>query len=74
MKFSDVPEASRFLDVDSIPVVMLPSGRCIAFEELGPDESREYPNESKAGLEGDSLSRDEFAAWLETGFNRFDCR
>ena len=74
MKLSEVPEGSRFLDVDSIPVVMLPGGRCIAFKTCGSDESRPYPNESKAGMEGDNLTREEFAAWLETGFNRFDRR
>lgn len=72
MKLSEVPEGSRFLDVDSIPVVMLPGGRCIAFRKSGDAESRPYPNEAKAGSEGDALSREEFAAWLASGFNRFD--
>lgn len=70
MKLSDVPAGASFLDVDSIPVVKLPSGECVAFESV--DESRPYPNARKAGLEGDSLSADEFRAWLLTGRNRFD--
>ena len=68
---SDVPAGSRYLDVDGIPVVLLPSGRCVAFSEL-TFESRTYPNEQKAGMEGDRLSSAEFAEWLRTGINRFD--
>jgi hypothetical protein len=74
MKLADVPDGARFLDVDSIPVVMLPDGSCVAFEKAGSAESRPYTNVSKAGVEGDDLSREEFAAWLESGFNRFDRR
>ena len=73
MKFVDVPAGSTYLDVDGIAVVLLVSGRCIAFN-VGPtadEESRPYPNEQKAGMDGDLLSRDEFADWLATGFNRF---
>lgn len=72
MKLADVPEGSRFLDVDSIPVVMLPDRTCVAFEKRGSAESRPYPNAAKAGVEGDDLPREEFTAWLETGSNRFD--
>jgi hypothetical protein len=72
MKLSEVPEGSRFLDVDSIPVVMLPDRTCIAFDPQGSAESRPYGSPAKAGVEGDDLSREEFAAWLEAGFNRFD--
>jgi hypothetical protein len=69
-----VPEGAKFLDVDSIPVVMLPGGRCVAFAKLGPPESRPYTNQSKAGSDGDPLTREEFADWLVIGFNRFDAR
>ena len=72
MKLSQVPKGSRFLDVDSIPVVMLPDRTCVAFETRGAPDSRPYGNESKAGRDGDDLSREEFAAWLESGVNRLD--
>jgi hypothetical protein len=74
MKLNELPAGSRFLDVDSIPVVMLPGGECIAFaagKGVGV-ESRAYPNKAKAGEEGDVISRDEFARWLATGRNHFD--
>ena len=73
MNLSEVPEGSRFLDVDSIPVVMLPTGRCIAFS-LNDGSSREYPNESKAGLEGDEMSAADFGAWVKAGFGVFPAR
>ena len=71
LNLSEVPAGSRYLDVDSIPVVLLPSGRCVAFDTRD-GSSYPYPNESKAGMEGDDLSADEFAEWLRTGVNRFD--
>jgi len=76
MNLVNLPPESEFLDVDGIAVVRLPDGSCLAFE-TGPGAdpaARPYPNERKAGMEGDSLSRAEFAAWLATGFNRFDVR
>ena len=74
MKLSDVPASARFLDVDGIPVVVLPDASCLAFSK-GSDESRPYPNSSQPGSDmGDRLSREEFSAWLRTGFNRFDVR
>lgn len=73
MKLHEVPADAKFLDVDSIPVVMLPGGECIAFHARGLDgESRPYPNKGKAGEEGDVISRDEFKNWLATGRNHFD--
>ena len=72
MKLSQVPDGSRILDVDSTPVVMLPDRTCVAFEKGGSAESRPYPNASKAGVEGDDLPREEFAAKLESGVNRLD--
>jgi hypothetical protein len=76
MKFADLPSEATFLDVDGIAVVRLPDRSLVAFETgKGLDiESRGYPNASKAGWEGDLLSRDEFSLWLVTGYNRFDVR
>ena len=71
MKLSEVPGTARFLDVDGIPVVVLPDASCVAFA-VGAPESRPYPNATKAGTDGDLLSRDEFESWLRTGRNRFD--
>ena len=74
MKLADIPSESEFLDVDGIAVVRLPDGSCVAFE-TGPGADpvgRAYPNEQKAGMDGDSLSLNEFATWLATGRNRFD--
>ena len=71
MKLSEVPASARFLDVDGIPVVVLPDASCLAFSK-GTFESRPYPNATKAGTDGDRLSRDEFESWLKTGRNRFD--
>ena len=73
MHLSDIPAGSRYLDVDGIAVALLPSGRCVAFSEF-TFKSRPYPNEQKAGMEGDNLSAAEFAEWLRTGVNRFDVR
>ena len=70
MKFSDVPASARFLGVDGIPVVVLPDASCLAFEEL-TGASRPYPNATKAGMEGDQLSRESFAEWIRTGVSRF---
>jgi hypothetical protein len=55
MKLTDVPAGSTFLDVDSIPVVKLPNGDCIAFDAAGA--SRPFQNTSKADLEGDRPDR-----------------
>ena len=74
MKLADVPEGAQFLDVDGIPVARLPDGCCLGFEKRTDSESHPFPNESKAGEEGDALTREEFASWLETGFNKFDVR
>ena len=73
MKLSQVPASARFLDVDGIPVVVLPDASCIAFEEL-TFESRPYPNATKAGTDGDLLSRESFAEWIRTGVSRFAVR
>ena len=70
MKIADVPAGSVYLDVDSIPVVRLPSGGYIAFDFAGA--SRPYPNQRKADLEGDQLSGADFRAWVATGKSRFD--
>lgn len=70
MKISDVPAGAVYLDVDSIPVVKLPNGDYIAFDFAG--DSRPYPNQRKADLEGDQLSRSDFRAWIASGKNRFD--
>jgi hypothetical protein len=72
MKLAEIPASARFLDVEGVPVVMLPSSECIAFQKLGDDESRRYPFRAKADAEGDELSREEFAEWLATGVNRYD--
>ena len=72
MKLADVPEGAQFLDVDGIPVARLRGGLCIAFEKHGSEESRPFVDGSKAGHDGDALTRDEFTSWLKTGFNRFD--
>jgi len=69
MKLHEVPAGATFLDVDSIAVVRLPGGECIAFAD-GKGlaiESRPYPNKAKAGEEGDVLSRAAFERWLVTG-------
>lgn len=73
MKFTEVPEGSKFLDVDGIAVVTLPDGECIAFAP-GVEESRPYPNPHKAGMEGDAVTREAFAAWLSTGVSPFAVR
>jgi hypothetical protein len=70
LKLTEVPTDSKFLDVDGIPVVKLPTGNFVAFDECG--RSRPYPNTRKADLEGDVLTADEFRAWISTGRNRFD--
>jgi hypothetical protein len=68
MKLHEVPVGAKYLDVDSIPVVVLPGGEHIAFHARGIDsESRPYPNKSKAGEEGDVISREKFERWLTTG-------
>ena len=76
MKLVDLPPESEFLDVDGIAVVRLADGSCVAFQ-TGPGADpagRPYPNEHKAGIDGDPLPRNEFAEWLTKGFNRFDVR
>ena len=69
MKLDEVPAGSQYLDVDSIAVVRLPGGECIAFADgQGCDiDSRPYPNKRKADLEGDLISREKFERWLTTG-------
>jgi hypothetical protein len=74
VRFAELPPESDFLDVDGIPVARLPDGSCIAFEKRGSEESRPFVDGSKAGHDGDALTREEFASWLKTGFNRFDVR
>lgn len=75
MKFSDLPVGTRFLDIDGIAVAVLPDATHLAFEPEADSESRPYPNSSQPGSDmGDRLSREEFAAWLQTGYNRFDVR
>ena len=76
MTIHQLLDGADFLDVDGIAVARLPSGRCFAFETSAGAEpnSRPYPNERKAGMEGDELTRDEFRDWVFTGVNRFDVR
>lgn len=76
MTIHDLPDGADFLDVDGIAIVRLPSGRCLAFETGASAEpnSRPYPNEQKAGMEGDELTRDEFREWVSTAVSRFDTR
>jgi len=69
MKLSDIPIDSVYLDVDSVPVVKLPSGEFIAFDFTGA--SRPYANRRKAEQEGDALTAEDFMAWVETGKHRF---
>ena len=75
MNFSELPAGTRFLDVEGIAVAVLPDATHVAFATKADNESRPYPSSSQPGSDmGDALSRDEFATWLETGFNRFDHR
>jgi hypothetical protein len=69
MRLSEIPADAVYLDVDSIPVVKLPSGDFIAFDFSGT--SRPYPNRRRAELEGDALTAEDFMAWVETGTHRF---
>jgi hypothetical protein len=70
MLFDDIPESAVFLDVDGIPVARVEGG-LVAFD-LRDGSSYPYPDASKAGMEGDVLSRTEFSEWLRTGRNKFD--
>jgi hypothetical protein len=70
MKLSDIPIDSVYLDVDSVPVVKLPSGDFISFDFSGA--SRPYLNQRKAEQEGDALTADDFIAWVTTGRHPFD--
>ena len=75
MNFSEVPGGTRFFDIDGIAVAVLPDATHVAFNTKADNESRPYPNTSAPGSDmGDLLSRDEFATWIESGFNRFECR
>ena len=77
MKFSELPDGTEFFDIDGNAVAVLHDTTHIAFTPKGNNESRPFPHPSQRapGSDmGDRLSREEFAAWLETGFNRFDCR
>ena len=70
VKLANIPAGATYLDVDSIPVVKLPDGDCIAFDFAGA--SRPYPNHRKADLEGDKMSGADFREWVTSGRNRFD--
>ena len=76
MKFSDLPPGTLFFDIDGIAVARLPDSSQVAFSPGRNLESRPYPRLPGApGSDlGDLLSREEFSAWLELGFNRFDVR
>ena len=50
MNFKDTPVESTYLDVDSVPVVRLPTGEHVAFHADGAGYP--YPNALKAGTEG----------------------
>jgi hypothetical protein len=69
MNLSDIPPDAVYLDVDSIPVVKLPSGELVAFDFSGA--ARPYPNRRRAEMEGDALTAEDFMAWVETGKHRF---
>jgi len=70
MKLSEIPADAVYLDVDSIPVVKLPSGEFIAFDFKGI--ARLYPNRRRAELEGDALTAEAFISWVATGKHRLD--
>lgn len=75
MKFSELPEGTKFYDMDSRPVAVLPNATHVAFTAgEGDAESRPFPNGNRSSWSdmGDLLSREEFASWLEKGINRFD--
>jgi hypothetical protein len=69
MKLAEVPEGAEFLDVDGVALVVLPTAQCIEFlVGSGTDvESRPYADGAQAGMEGDVLSREEFARWVTAG-------
>jgi hypothetical protein len=69
MRLSEIPADAVYLDVDSIPVVKLPSGDFVAFDFTGT--ARPYPNRRRAESEGDALTADDFIAWVVTGKHRF---
>ena len=73
MNFSELPDGRRLLDVAGIPVAVLPEASCIAFS-FKDGASRLYPNATKAGTDGDLLSRESFAEWIRTGVSRFAVR
>ena len=66
----DIPKDARLLDVDGIPVAVLPDGSCVAFT-LKTGQQRPYPNAAKVA-EGDPLTEAEFHSWIVTGRNKFD--
>jgi hypothetical protein len=70
MRLSDIAAEAVHLDVDLIPVVMLPSGNFLAFDVTGA--SRPFPNRRRAQPEGDALTAEDFRAWVVNGTHRFD--
>jgi hypothetical protein len=69
------PADTKFFDVDGIAVARLPGGEHVAVSVGGSPSAgvpRPYPNSAKVFAEGDALSADEFASWIDTGRNRFD--
>lgn len=66
----ELPKDARLLDVDGIPVALLPDGSCVAYE-LKTGKQRPYQNGKKTA-EGDTLTTAEFQAWIVTGHNKFD--
>ena len=74
MRIDELPEDTQFFDMDGRAVAVLPDATHVAFSPLGDGQSRPFPNHGQPGSDmGDLLSRDEFAEWLATGRNRFDC-
>jgi hypothetical protein len=56
VELPELPEGSKLLDVEGMPVALLPNGRATAFNP-GP---REFPSAS-AFFKGDPVSEEEFA-------------
>ncbi len=74
MHFNDLPEGTIFLDMDGRAVAIVPDATHVAFSPPGGYESRPFPNRNQPGSDmGDRMTREEFAQWLATGRNRFDC-
>ena len=66
----ELHKAAKLLDVDGIPVAVLPDGSCVAYE-LKTGKPRPYPNGAKTA-DGDPLTLAEFQSWIVTGRNKFD--